>query len=150
MSKQISSILIANRGEIALRIIRACKELEIKSVSVYSDEDKTSIHVKRADEAYHIGPAAPAQSYLNMSRIMEVATNAGVDAIHPGYGFLSENETFAELCEKNNIIFIADYESATSRKFTDVGQFCIECVAQFLKLRHILRWDSQHHTLLCF
>jgi acetyl-CoA/propionyl-CoA carboxylase len=106
MSKQISSILIANRGEIALRIIRACKELEIKSVSVYSDEDKTSIHVKRADEAYHIGPAAPAQSYLNMSRIMEVAAKAGVDAIHPGYGFLSENETFAELCEKNNIIFI--------------------------------------------
>ncbi|MDF0681713.1 MAG: acetyl-CoA carboxylase biotin carboxylase subunit [Candidatus Nitrosocosmicus sp.] len=106
MSKQISSILIANRGEIALRIIRACKELEIKSVSVYSDEDKTSIHVKRADEAYHIGPAAPAQSYLNMKRIMEVAAKAGVDAIHPGYGFLSENETFAELCEKNNIIFI--------------------------------------------
>ena len=106
MSKQISSILIANRGEIALRIIRACKELEIKSVSVYSDEDKNSIHVKRADEAYHIGPAAPAQSYLNMNRIMEVAAKAGVDAIHPGYGFLSENETFAELCEKNNIIFI--------------------------------------------
>ena len=106
MSKQITSILIANRGEIALRIIRACKELEIKSVSVYSDEDKSSIHVKRADEAYHIGPAAPAQSYLNMNRIMEVAIKAGVDAIHPGYGFLSENETFAELCEKNNIIFI--------------------------------------------
>ena len=106
MSKQISSILIANRGEIALRIIRACKELELKSISVYSDEDKSSIHVKRADEAYHIGPAAPAQSYLNMNRIMEVALRAGVDAIHPGYGFLSENETFAELCEKNNIIFI--------------------------------------------
>ncbi len=106
MSKQISSILIANRGEIALRIIRACKELELKSVSVYSDEDKSSIHVKRADEAYHIGPAAPAQSYLNMNRIMEVAIKAGVDAIHPGYGFLSENETFSELCEKNNIIFI--------------------------------------------
>jgi acetyl-CoA/propionyl-CoA carboxylase len=106
MSKQISSILIANRGEIALRIIRACKELELKSVSVYSDEDKSSIHVKRADEAYYIGPAAPAQSYLNMNRIMEVALKAGVDAIHPGYGFLSENETFAELCEKNNIIFI--------------------------------------------
>jgi len=106
MSKQISSILIANRGEIALRVIRACKELELKSVSVYSDEDKSSIHVKRADEAYHIGPAAPAQSYLNMNRIMEVALKAGVDAIHPGYGFLSENETFAELCEKNNIIFI--------------------------------------------
>jgi acetyl-CoA/propionyl-CoA carboxylase len=106
MTKQISSILIANRGEIALRIIRACRELDIKSVSIYSDEDTRSIHVKRADAAYHIGPAAPAQSYLNMNRIIDVAISAGVDAIHPGYGFLSENETFAELCEKNNIIFI--------------------------------------------
>jgi acetyl-CoA/propionyl-CoA carboxylase len=106
MTKQISSILIANRGEIALRIIRACRELDIKSVSIYSDEDTRSIHVKRADAAYHIGPAAPAQSYLNMNRIIDLAVSAGVDAIHPGYGFLSENETFAELCEKNNIIFI--------------------------------------------
>lgn len=106
MTKKISSILIANRGEIALRIIRACKELDIKSVSIYSDEDTRSIHVKRADAAYHIGPAAPSQSYLNMNKIMEVAVAAGVDAIHPGYGFLSENETFAELCEKKNIIFI--------------------------------------------
>ena len=106
MTKQISSILIANRGEIALRIIRACRELDIKSVSIYSDEDTRSIHVKRADAAYHIGPAAPAQSYLNMNKIIDVAISAGVDAIHPGYGFLSENETFAELCEKNNIIFI--------------------------------------------
>jgi acetyl-CoA/propionyl-CoA carboxylase len=106
MTKRISSILIANRGEIALRIIRACKELDIKSVSIYSDEDTRSIHVKRADAAYHIGPAAPSQSYLNMNKIMEVAVAAGVDAIHPGYGFLSENETFAELCEKKNIIFI--------------------------------------------
>ena len=106
MTKQISSILIANRGEIALRIIRACRELDIKSVSIYSDEDTRSIHVKRADAAYHIGPAAPSQSYLNMNKIIEVAISAGVDAIHPGYGFLSENETFAELCEKNNIIFI--------------------------------------------
>lgn len=106
MTKQISSILIANRGEIALRIIRACKELDIKSVSIYSDEDVRSIHVKRADAAYHIGPAAPSQSYLNMNKIIDVAISAGVDAIHPGYGFLSENETFAELCEKNNIIFI--------------------------------------------
>lgn len=106
MTKQISSILIANRGEIALRIIRACRELDIKSVSIYSDEDTRSIHVKRADAAYHIGPAAPSQSYLNMNKIIEVAISAGVDAIHPGYGFLSENETFSELCEKNNIIFI--------------------------------------------
>lgn len=106
MTKKISNILIANRGEIALRIIRACRELDLKSVAIYSDEDTRSIHVKRADSAYHIGPAAPAQSYLNMNKIMEVAISAGVDAIHPGYGFLSENESFAELCEKNNIIFI--------------------------------------------
>lgn len=112
MTKKISSILIANRGEIALRIIRACRELDIKSVSIFSDEDVRSIHVKRADAAYHIGPAAPSQSYLNMNKILEVALAAGVDAIHPGYGFLSENETFAELCEKNNIIFIGPKSAA--------------------------------------
>lgn len=106
LSKKISSILIANRGEIALRIIRACKELGIKSVSIFSDEDIRSIHVKKADEAYHIGPAAPSQSYLNMNKIVELAVSSGVDAIHPGYGFLSENETFANACETNNIIFI--------------------------------------------
>jgi acetyl-CoA/propionyl-CoA carboxylase len=106
LSKRISSILIANRGEIALRVIRACKELEIKSVSIYSDEDVSSIHVKKSDKTYHVGPASPSQSYLNMDKIMEIAISSGVDAIHPGYGFLSENETFAELCEKNNIIFI--------------------------------------------
>ncbi len=106
MSKRIKSILIANRGEIALRVIRACRELEIKSVSIFSDEDASSIHVKRSDETYHVGPASPSQSYLNMNKIIEIAVSAGVDAIHPGYGFLSENESFAELCEKNNIIFI--------------------------------------------
>jgi len=106
LSKQINSILIANRGEIALRIIRACKELEIKSVSIFSDEDASSIHVKRSDKAYYVGSAPPSQSYLNMDKIMEIAISAGVDAIHPGYGFLSENDTFVELCEKNNIIFI--------------------------------------------
>jgi acetyl-CoA/propionyl-CoA carboxylase len=106
MSKRINSILIANRGEIALRVIRACKELDIKSVSIYSDEDVTSLHVKRSDKTYYVGPASPSKSYLNMNKIMEIALSAGVDAIHPGYGFLSENETFAELCEKKNIIFI--------------------------------------------
>ncbi|MEJ7641538.1 MAG: acetyl-CoA carboxylase biotin carboxylase subunit [Candidatus Nitrosocosmicus sp.] len=106
MSKRINSILIANRGEIALRVIRACRELEIKSVSIFSDEDASSIHVKRSDKTYHVGPASPSQSYLNMNKIIEIAVSAGVDAIHPGYGFLSENETFVELCEKNNIIFI--------------------------------------------
>lgn len=106
MGKKITSILIANRGEIALRVIRACRELGIKSIAVYSDEDVRAVHVKRADEAYHIGPAAPAQSYLNMAKIIETASAAGADAIHPGYGFLSENENFPELCDKNGMIFI--------------------------------------------
>lgn len=112
MGKKITSILIANRGEIALRVIRACKELGIKSIAIYSDEDVRAIHVKRADEAYHIGPAAPAQSYLNMPKIIETAVAAGADAIHPGYGFLSENENFPELCDKNGMIFIGPTSKA--------------------------------------
>lgn len=106
MGRIISSILIANRGEIALRIIRASKELGIKAISVYSDEDTRSLHVKRADEAYHIGPSAASESYLNTKKIIETATTAGADAIHPGYGFLSEDENFADMCEKKGIIFI--------------------------------------------
>jgi len=105
MSK-ISSILIANRGEIALRVIRACKDLGIKSVSVYSDEDNRSIHVKRSDESYRLGPAQASESYLRIDKIIEIAKLSGVDAIHPGYGFLSENELFSEECKKNGIIFI--------------------------------------------
>lgn len=112
MGKKITSILIANRGEIALRVIRACKELGIKSIAIYSDEDVRAIHVRRADEAYHIGPAAPAQSYLNMPKIIETAVAAGADAIHPGYGFLSENENFPELCDKNGMIFIGPTSKA--------------------------------------
>jgi acetyl-CoA/propionyl-CoA carboxylase len=112
MSKKITSILIANRGEIALRVIRACKDLEIKSIAIYSDEDVRAIHVKRADEAYHIGPAAPTQSYLNMTKIVETARKAGADAIHPGYGFLSENENFSEMCEKNGVVFIGPTSNA--------------------------------------
>jgi acetyl-CoA/propionyl-CoA carboxylase len=103
---KITSILIANRGEIALRIIRGCRELGIKSIAIYSDEDVRAVHVKRADEAYHIGAAPPAESYLNMSKIVDTAKRAGADAIHPGYGFLSENENFPEMCEKNHIAFI--------------------------------------------
>lgn len=106
MGRVISSILIANRGEIALRIIRASKELGIKAIAVYSDEDARSLHVKRADEAYHIGPSAASESYLNTKKIIETATTAGADAIHPGYGFLSEDENFADTCEKKGIIFI--------------------------------------------
>lgn len=106
MGRVISSILIANRGEIALRIIRASKELGIKAIAVFSDEDTRSLHVKRADEAFHIGPSAASESYLNTKKIIETATTAGADAIHPGYGFLSEDENFADLCEKKGIIFI--------------------------------------------
>lgn len=102
----IKKILIANRGEIALRIIKTCRVLNIKPVSIYSDEDVNSLHVKKSSESYYVGSAVPAQSYLNQKRIIELALSAGADAIHPGYGFLSENSDFAELCEKNNIVFI--------------------------------------------
>src|SRR5215217_2419345 len=112
MSDKIKSILVANRGEIALRVIRACKELDIKSIAIYSDEDTRSVHVKRADEAYHIGQAAASDSYLNMNKIIDLSNQVGADAIHPGYGFLSENENFAELCEKNGIIFIGPKSKA--------------------------------------
>jgi acetyl-CoA/propionyl-CoA carboxylase len=112
MGKIISSVLIANRGEIALRVIRACKELEIKSIALYSDEDLRSKHVKSADEAYYLGPPAPTKSYLNIEKIIEIAESVGAEAIHPGYGFLSENETFAAKCEEKGIIFIGPTSDA--------------------------------------
>jgi acetyl-CoA carboxylase biotin carboxylase subunit len=99
-------VLIANRGEIALRIIRACKELDVKTVAVYSEADVDSMHVHLADEAICIGPGPSSESYLKMSRIISAAEIANVDAIHPGYGFLSEKEEFAEVCEKCKIKFI--------------------------------------------
>jgi len=102
----IKKILIANRGEIAVRIIRACKELDIQTVAVYSEADKESLHVQLADEAYCIGPAAGTDSYLNMTNVISVASATGTDAIHPGYGFLAENADFSELCEECNIKFI--------------------------------------------
>lgn len=99
-------ILIANRGEIAVRIIRACKELGVKTVAVFSDIDKDCLHVKLADESYCIGPAVPSQSYLNVPAIISTAEVAGAQAIHPGYGFLAENARFAEICAAHNIVFI--------------------------------------------
>ncbi len=99
-------ILIANRGEIAIRITRACRELGIASVAVFSDADRDSLHVFLADEAYHIGPSPSKESYLNYRKILEVAKKAGADAVHPGYGFLSENTTFAKACEEAGITFI--------------------------------------------
>lgn len=99
-------ILIANRGEIAVRIIRACRELGIKTVAVYSEADQEALHTQLADEAVCIGPAAAAQSYLNMESILSACIATKADAIHPGFGFLSENSRFVELCEKCNITFI--------------------------------------------
>jgi acetyl-CoA carboxylase biotin carboxylase subunit len=101
-----SKILIANRGEIALRIIRACHELGIVAVVVYSEADRDAVYVKLADEAICIGPAAPAQSYLNIARIISAAEIADVEAIHPGYGFLAENAHFAQVCQECGITFI--------------------------------------------
>src|SRR6201996_6128837 len=99
-------ILIANRGEIALRILRACRELGIATVAVYSDVDRAALHVLEADEAYRLGPAPATESYLRGDLIINVARRSGAQAIHPGYGFLSENARFAEACERTGIKFI--------------------------------------------
>src|SRR5215510_9776575 len=99
-------ILIANRGEIAVRIARACREMGISPVAVYSDADRASLHVRMADEAVHIGPAPSAESYLAIEKIIDAARRTGADAIHPGYGFLSENAEFAESCAAAGVVFI--------------------------------------------
>lgn len=108
-------VLIANRGEIAVRIIRACREMGIATVAVYSEGDHDALHVRLADEAYCIGPVASKDSYLNLTHIMSVATLTGADAIHPGYGFLAENADFAEICQSCNIAFIGPSPQAISR-----------------------------------
>jgi len=126
----IEKVLIANRGEIALRVIKTCKALGIKTVAVYSDEDYNSLHVKQATEAYHIGEAAPAKSYLNQEKILETILSSGADAIHPGYGFLSENSDFASTCEKNKINFIGP--SAASM---DLCGDKMQCKAAMLKAK---------------
>ena len=102
----MNKILIANRGEIAVRIIRACKEMNIKTVAVYSEIDKDAMHTRLADEAICIGPANSSKSYLNFKNIIEAASITGADCIHPGFGFLSENSQFAKICEESNIKFI--------------------------------------------
>src|SRR2546423_4784755 len=98
-------VLIANRGEIAIRIMATCREMGIQTVAVYSEADRHARHVREADEAYYIGPAPAPQSYLHIPTIIEVARQSGAEAIHPGYGFLSENAAFVEACEQAGIGF---------------------------------------------
>jgi acetyl-CoA carboxylase biotin carboxylase subunit len=110
--KKITKILVANRGEIAIRVMKTAKKMGIKTVAVFSTADRNALHVKYADEAVCIGEAASSQSYLRGDKIIEVCKELAVDAVHPGYGFLSENSAFAEACEKNNIIFIGPKSKA--------------------------------------
>lgn len=114
----IKKVLIANRGEIAVRIIHACKEMDIETVAIYSEADKESLHVQIADEAYCVGPTISKESYLNLTNIISVAKLTGCDAIHPGYGFLAENADFAELCRECNLIFIGPSPEAISKMGT--------------------------------
>ena len=115
----IGKVLIANRGEIALRIIRSCRELGIATVAVYSSVDKDALHVQLADEAVCVGEALSSKSYLNIPNILAAATSRGADAIHPGYGFLAENDKFAEMCRDHGLTFVGP---SPSRDSLDGGQ----------------------------
>jgi pyruvate carboxylase subunit A len=110
-------ILVANRGEIAIRVMRACREMGIETVAIYSDADRNALHVSYADEAFPVGEAPPAKSYLNMARILDIAGKTGAEAIHPGYGFLAENAGFARACEDAGLRFIGP----TSRTIEAMG-----------------------------
>ncbi|MDD5144360.1 acetyl-CoA carboxylase biotin carboxylase subunit [Methanoregula sp.] len=104
--KFFEKLLIANRGEIAIRVMRACRELDIDTVAIFSDADKNALHVRYADEAFHVGEAHPSKSYLNMERIIDIAKKCGAEAIHPGYGFLAENYRFAKFCLDEGVTFV--------------------------------------------
>ena len=114
-------VLIANRGEIAIRVMRACRELGIETVGIYSDPDKNALHVKYADEVFHAGEGKASSSYLNKERIVEIAHKAGAEAIHPGYGFLSENAKFAKLCEDEGLVFIGPRSKVIETMGSKIG-----------------------------
>src|SRR5688500_14180677 len=114
-------LLIANRGEIAIRIARACREAGVESVAVYSDADAGAPHTLAADRAVRIGPAAPSESYLNIPALIEAARAAGADAIHPGYGFLSERAAFAAACDEAGLVFIGPTADTISRMGSKIG-----------------------------
>jgi acetyl-CoA carboxylase biotin carboxylase subunit len=144
-----AKILIANRGEIAVRVIRACRELEIKTVAIYSDVDRESLHVRFADEAYHCGPPAARESYLDIDRVIAIAKRSGADAIHPGYGFLAENGTFADRCAEEKISFIgpsgdvmrAMGDKVTARqKMEKAGVPIVPGTTERLSDEEIVRW----------
>ncbi len=146
-------ILIANRGEIAVRIIRACREMGIKTVAVYSEADRDSLHTLLADEAICIGPAASSQSYLNMERILAATVAMKAEAIHPGFGFLSENARFAELCQKCNIAFIGPSaeiinkmgnKSAARKTMVEAGVPVVrEAKSRSIPWRKHLKWQKR-------
>src|SRR5213593_3219329 len=122
-----NKILIANRGEIAVRIIRACREMDIRSVAVFSEADRDALHVRYAHEAYPVGPPEPSRSYLSIDAIISAARRSGAEAIHPGYGFLSENAEFAARCEKEGIVFIGPPADA------------IAAMGDKLRARHLMK-----------
>src|SRR5579884_4572028 len=115
MTRMFKRILIANRGEIAVRVIRACREMGIESVAVFSDADRASLHVREADFAVHVGPAPAAESYLKTERIIDAALRTGAEAIHPGYGFFSENANFARAVKDAGLTFIGPPASAVEQ-----------------------------------
>src|SRR5579871_3558613 len=115
-------ILIANRGEIAVRLIRACHELGIAAVAVYSDADRAALHVRKADEAYRLGPPPAGESYLKIETILDLAKKCGADAIHPGYGFLSENAKFARACAEAGVKFIGPTAAAMDAMGSKIGR----------------------------
>ncbi|MGD1004202.1 MAG: acetyl-CoA carboxylase biotin carboxylase subunit [Methanoregulaceae archaeon] len=122
-------LLIANRGEIAIRVMRACRELDIETVAIYSDADKNALHVKYADEAFHVGEAHPSKSYLNMDRIIDIAKKSSAEAIHPGYGFLAENYRFAKLCLDEGVTFVGPNWKSIQAMGSKIGSKQMMCNA---------------------